>query len=141
MADPYCLAMILCDAVHRDPATGKHTILGTFSTVGAKEYPTTLRFGVFFAITDGHGDFELRFRLVDAKDVLSDTAEPVFEVSAPARFETPLMVIEGSLRVTATLASPGVYHCEMLANENLLMSRRLVAIQPGESGGKEERDE
>lgn len=38
MAEPYCLAMVLCDAVHRDPATAKHFVMGTFSSVGATDF-------------------------------------------------------------------------------------------------------
>ncbi len=30
---------LTCDAVHIDPATGKHSILGTFSSLRAKEFP------------------------------------------------------------------------------------------------------
>lgn len=30
---PYCVAMVRCDAVHRDPAPGKYTLLGTFMAV------------------------------------------------------------------------------------------------------------
>ena len=39
------------------------------------------------------------------------------------------MVIEGATFIQIPLPTPGLYHCELLANETLLMSRRLLAIQ------------
>jgi hypothetical protein len=36
---PQVLAWITCDSVYVDPATGKHTLLGIFSSLRAKEFP------------------------------------------------------------------------------------------------------
>ena len=36
---PQLLAWLLCDAVHIDPGSGKHTILGVFSNIMAKHFP------------------------------------------------------------------------------------------------------
>ena len=36
---PQVLAWITCDAVYADPATGKHTLLGIFTNLKAKEFP------------------------------------------------------------------------------------------------------
>lgn len=36
---PQLLCWLMCDAVHADPATGKHYILGTFSNVRARSFP------------------------------------------------------------------------------------------------------
>jgi hypothetical protein len=36
---PQLLAWLLCDAVHIDPSSGKHTILGVFSNIMAKRFP------------------------------------------------------------------------------------------------------
>lgn len=41
--EPLPLAMILCDAVHIDPTTGKRTLLGLFSTLVSSEFPTVVR--------------------------------------------------------------------------------------------------
>lgn len=128
MSEPYCLAMVLCDGVHRDPATGKSTILGTFSTVGSHEFPAPIRVCVYWAITDVMGEIELTFRLVNAKNILDDDVEPVFSLSFPISSPSPLSVNEGHFGLETKLPEQGVYHCEMLAGNDLLMSRRLVAI-------------
>ncbi len=36
---PQLLAWLLCDAVHIDPGSGKHTILGVFSNIKALRFP------------------------------------------------------------------------------------------------------
>jgi hypothetical protein len=131
MPDPYCLAMILCDNVHIDSTTGKQTILGTFSTVGAGEFPTKVSFAVYYAITDAEGSVDLVFRMVDSQHGFDEESTPVIELTFTNQTPSPLAVIEGRLYVAnAILPVAGVYHCELLAGENVLMSRRLVAIQP-----------
>lgn len=45
---PQLLAWIMCDGVHIDPATGKHTILGVFSNIQAKRFPVTHPFMIWF---------------------------------------------------------------------------------------------
>src|SRR3972149_2607009 len=135
MPEPYCLAMVLCDGIHRDVATGKHTILGTFSTFAAGEFPAVLQFWVYFAITDGLGPTELQLRIVEASYGISNGksendgvifyAKPLLSIN----FEDPLIVIEGTTYLCIPLPRPGLYHCELWANEDLLMSRRLLAIE------------
>lgn len=45
---PQLLAWLMCDGVHIDPATGKHTILGVFSNIRAQRFPVTHPFMVWF---------------------------------------------------------------------------------------------
>jgi len=130
MSEPYCLALVLCDAVHRDPATGKCTILGTFSTVNSLEFPTHLSFCQYNAVTDADGEFKLKFQIVDSGHSFEEDAKPLFSVEVDLHSPSPLAVIEGTMAIqNVPLPKPGVYHCELLHEETLLMSRRLVAIQ------------
>jgi uncharacterized protein DUF6941 len=44
---------LTCDGVHVDPGSGKHTILGIFSNIQARQFPVTHPFMVWFlTITD-----------------------------------------------------------------------------------------
>lgn len=135
MHEPYCLAMVLCDSVHQDPATGKFTLLGTFSTFGASEFPASVLFVVYCAITDGQGKVPIKLRLVDsATDVAGDGGEPVFdEVIGECDFSDPLMVFELRTLINCNLPEAGVYHCEIYGGDKLLMSRRLLAVRPPNS--------
>lgn len=66
---PYALALVVCDAIWRDPSTGKRTILGCFSAILADEFPATHPgMAVYAAITDGHGTVPIALRLVDADE-------------------------------------------------------------------------
>ena len=142
MSDPYCLAMVLCDGTHRDPATGKVTILGTFSTVTAKTYPTPVAFCVYSAVTDAIGEFTLKFQVVDSRHGFDAENEPIFSVEIVLNSPSPLAVSEGSMFVKGlVIQDPGVYHCELLHEGDVLMSRRLVAIkQVSADGGDKEND-
>jgi hypothetical protein len=39
----FALSMIICDAIHLDPGTGKAYILGCFGAVGADRFPPRIR--------------------------------------------------------------------------------------------------
>ena len=134
-AEPYCLAMVLCDHVHRDVGTGKFTLLGTFSTFMAKEYPASVQFTVYFSVTDGIGDMDIWLKIVDARTGLDESEYHGFTLETPrmaCHFPNPLAVVEGVIGIQAELEKPGLYHCELFANNALLMSRRLLAQQFGE---------
>jgi hypothetical protein len=50
---PQLLVWITCDAVHIDPASGKHTILGVFSNIKARSFPVVHPYMVWFlTLTD-----------------------------------------------------------------------------------------
>jgi hypothetical protein len=50
---PQLLVWLTCDAVHLDPASGKHTILGVFSNIKARAFPVVHpRMVWFLTLTD-----------------------------------------------------------------------------------------
>lgn len=50
---PQLLVWLTCDAVHIDPASGKHTILGVFSNIKARGFPVVHPHMVWFmTLTD-----------------------------------------------------------------------------------------
>ena len=62
---PQLLAWLTCDGVHVDPGSGKHTILGIFSNIDARESPVTHPFMIWFlSITDcAPGQHRLRISM------------------------------------------------------------------------------
>ena len=80
MVEPYCLAMVLCDGVHRDMGTGKFTLLGAFSTLHAAQFPAKVVFHVYFAITDGQGKTDISLRIMDSESLGDTTVPPIFEL-------------------------------------------------------------
>lgn len=62
---PQLLAWVTCDAVHIDPGSGKHTLLGVFSNIQARHFPVTHPLMVWFlTISDcTPGDHRLKISL------------------------------------------------------------------------------
>jgi len=125
MAEPYCLAMVLCDAIHRDPGNGKCYLLGTFSTFHARSFPAESQFSIYFAITDGLGPTTFRLRVVDS-GLGSDAVEIFTFETEPLVIQSPLMVMETVVNIGIKFEKQGVYHCELYADDKPLMSRRLL---------------
>jgi hypothetical protein len=129
--EPYCLAMVLCDGVHRDPATGKFTLLGTFHAIRASEFPTGIRMVVYFVLTDIIGAHKIRLNVVDASMHLDgDPPEPILTHETDMTVEDPLMVVEGVMGIQLSLPGSGVYHVELYAGDSPLMTRRLTVLGP-----------
>jgi hypothetical protein len=62
---PQLLAWLTCDGVHIDPGSGKHTILGVFSNIQARQFPVTHPFMVWFlTISDcAPGEHKMRISM------------------------------------------------------------------------------
>jgi len=125
--------MVICDGVHRDPTTGKITILGTFSNFAATRYPAQIQFFIYFAVTDGLGPTTLRIQILDAHAGFIDAQNDedaegrILAIKTEGNFPSPLAVVESALGIGAEIPNPGTYHCELWAGNELLMSRRFIA--------------
>ena len=62
---PQVLVWITCDGVHIDPSSGKHTILGVFSNIRARQFPIVHPFMIWFlTISDvPQGEHKIRISL------------------------------------------------------------------------------
>ncbi|HOW73214.1 MAG TPA: hypothetical protein PKY77_21665 [Phycisphaerae bacterium] len=123
---PMVLAMIICDAIHQDPATKKSTILGTFSTINARQFPAIHRqLAVHIAMSNGHGKTRIRLTLVGP----DESQPPLFSREGVIEFSDPRMVAEINFAlVNITFPTPGEYRLQILGNDELLMERRLYVI-------------
>ncbi len=133
-ATPYTLAMIVCDSVHKDQATGKCTILGSFSSVSAKKFPAVHpSLAVYVAITDGRGKTPLRLCLVSV-----DEDDILFEGEVEVDFEDPRAVLE-LVFVVANIGFPkeGEYRFQLFSGTVPLLERRLVVLGLKERGKSE----
>lgn len=123
---PVVLAMIVCDAIHQDPATRKCTILGTFSTISARKFPVTHpQLAVHIALTNGHGKARIRLTLVG----LDETKPPLFSGEGTIEFTDPRVVAELNFRLAnVSFPAPGEYRFQVYGNDELLMERRLTVF-------------
>jgi len=67
--EPYVLAMLICDAIWKDPSTGKSFLLGTFSSIAATVFPVVHPvMGIYIVLTDGRGKVPIKLQLVSADE-------------------------------------------------------------------------
>src|SRR5437868_11999367 len=88
---PYALALVICDAIWRDPGSGKRTILGCFSVIHARQFPAVHPImAVYVAVTDGRGKVPIILQLVDSED----EGAPLFRGEVDAEFRDPRVIVE-----------------------------------------------
>ncbi len=133
---PYPLAMVICDAVYQDQATGKFFLLGLFSTIGATEFPCTHpTMVVFVSLTDGLGDVSLRLELVHVKD----EDKPVCQFDQAVTTDDPRTVIECIFRIDGVvIPEAGEYRLKLFANDEFLIERRIIVHSAKKGGGLDE---
>jgi len=93
---------------------------------------------VYFAITDGLDEADIRIRLIDSEEVFSDDPTEVMSIEGKIEFPSPLAVVEGVLGVGFELPTKGVYHCELRCGDSVLMSRRLLAATAADNPSEPE---
>lgn len=130
---PVVLAMVICDAIYQDPATRKCTLLGTFSTINARQFPVQHpQLAVHVALTDGHGRTRIRLMLVG----VDENQPPLFSSGeGTIDFNDPRMVAELNFTVAnLTFPAPGEYRLQVYGNDELLMERRLHVMELAQRG-------
>lgn len=79
------IAFLTCDGIHVDPASGKHTILGTFSSIRAARFPSVHpRMIWFLTITDVPvGKHQLRMSIGLPTESMKTVVDRSFESRSP----------------------------------------------------------
>jgi len=124
---PYALAIVICDAIWRDPGTGKRLIIGCFSVLNAHEFPATQpMMAVYVSLTNGRGQVPLRIQLVDA----DEEREPIFSAEMDTEFTDPRMIAEvDCIMMGVTFPQPGEYRMQVFASGQFVIERRIVVQQ------------
>lgn len=82
---PQVLTWITCDGVHIDPGTGKHTILGIFSSIFARQFPVQHPYMIWFLtvtnLTPGKHKLKITFGLT--QEHMTQILEREFESQHP----------------------------------------------------------
>ena len=119
---PQLLAWMTCDAVHIDPSSGKHTILGVFSNIRARQFPVVHPLMVWFlTLTDlAQGDHQLRISMGKDPTSLTKVIEREFKA------ESPLQRINliNELRNTR-FESPGEYEILIEVDEEPILATSM----------------
>jgi hypothetical protein len=122
MAPPIPLTLLICDHIWRDPNSGKHSLLGTFSGLGCPVFPLVTNLAVYFAVTEGQGPLPVRLELID----VDEQRPAVFDAEAIFVFEHLRQVIEGTFALeNLVIPEPGEYRLKLFVACEFLMERSL----------------
>ncbi len=123
---PFALSMIICDAVHLDPSTGKAYILGCFGAVGADSFPAShSSMAVFAEVTECRGKTPFLVRVID----VDEQDEPIAEAETGLDNPDPLAITMLILRLgEIVFPKPGEYRVQLFAGNVPLIERRLSLI-------------
>jgi len=119
------LAMVICDHVWQDPATGKQTLLGCFEEIHANDFPVELpRVAVYVEMTGGRGEVALALEITE-----TDEETVVFRQDAEVEFSDPRAVrtIAFDL-VDVEIPKPGEYNFDLYAGGIFVMARRMLFV-------------
>jgi len=122
MSPPIPLTLLICDHVWRDPNSGKHSLLGTFSGIGSSRFPLVTNFAVYFAVTDAFGSLPVRLELID----LDEDRPAVCDAEGIFEFTDRRQVIEGTFNFAGLeFPEPGEYRLKLFVAGDFLMERAL----------------
>jgi len=118
---PICTAVLVCDAIYRDAATGKAVLAGVFNEVGAASFPFMQSLYVFFTLTNGRGEVDIKLRIEH------DDGERVLEIGGPISILSPLMIIDHDVRLEGVpFQRPGKHWASIWSEEQLLGRRPFL---------------
>ena len=125
--DPKVTAMVLCDHAHRDPATGKFTLLGVFDRIHAKSFPAAHGpFSIYLALTNLNGSYDLAVHVLRGED---ESAVGETRSAQPLVVRDPLARVELALNLPSglPLQKAGSLVFRLSANSRLLQDQ-VVSI-------------
>ena len=113
----------MCDGVHIDPSSGKHTILGVFSNIRAHQFPVTHPFMVWFlSVTDcAPGTHRVKISIgLDPTD-LKALIERNFESSGPLQLINMINEIRN-----LSFSGPGEYSLLIEVDDEPLLGTHIT---------------
>ncbi len=126
---PDVLSLLVCDQILIDRLTGKTSLIGMFSTIGAARYPVRHpQLCVFASLTDGRGKTPLELAIVDAEDA----RPPIVSGTATVEFKDPRAVACLNLHFNGLVfPEPGGYRVQLKCHGELLREARLYLSTVG----------
>lgn len=120
---PQVLAWLTCDGVHIDPGSGKHTILGVFSNIHARQFPVTHPFMVWFLTLSDvpAGSHQIRISLGPDPTTMRPLIERPFQSSGPLQRINLINEIRN-----LSFAAPGDYSILIDVDDELLLATNIT---------------
>jgi len=125
---PQLLTWLTCDGVHIDPGSGKHTILGIFSNIQARQFPVTHPFMIWFlTITDcASGAHKLKISMGLGPRNMLPLLERPFESQSPLHRINLINEIRN-----LTFPAPGDYSLLIEIDDEPLLATNIAVTPVG----------
>ncbi len=122
---PQVLALVVCDAIHRDPSTGKNSLLGCFSALSCRGFPArhpTL--SIYVVLTEVYGTRPILVRLVRP-----DGQSALVQAAADVQAGDPRLVVELAVAFhDIPLPAAEEVRVQVLCDGTLMSERRLQIL-------------
>ena len=117
------LALILCDTIIEDCATGKKSLIGLFSQIHAPKLPCVHQsMNIFVSVTGGQGTYPCQ--IVCEHPQLD---RPVFCLDCKIKFENPFQVVDMVFQMKAVrFTLPGKYELKVIIDGVPELIRPLI---------------
>lgn len=124
LTGPTVINMLICDGVHRDPGSGKWTLLGLFNSINAATYPVTHpQLFAYVAIAGANGKMPLRFQMVAA----DRKEEPLLKLEAELTVNDPKVVADMVVPIRGcTFTKTGEYLLQVYADNKFIGERAII---------------
>ena len=125
---PEVLALLICEGVIEDSRSKNKTIVSTFNRITSKGYPARHdRLAAFVSMTNGHGDYELKIRIVHADS--APGADTLLEAGGQIAFADPRAVVDLTLDLRGlAIPKPGGYVIQVEVDGDVVKQRRFDAV-------------
>lgn len=116
---PSALALLMCDTVITDAATGKKTLVGVFNSMKVGRLPHVIpQFFVFASITNVRGEIPVNVRLT------SVAGDEIFNLSGKVKCSNELASPEMIFHIqNLPMKTTGLFSLELFSGSNFLASR------------------
>lgn len=123
---PQILSWITCDGVHIDPGTGKHTILGIFSSIFARQFPVQHPYMIWFlTVTNlSQGKHKLRITMGVSQENMQKILEREFESQHPNHRINLINELRGF-----GFQGPGDYQINIEVDDEVILVTNLSVSQ------------
>ena len=124
--NPSGLAIVVCDQIIEDKATGKKSLIGIFNNIASQTFPCRHpALGVFVSLTEGNGTYQAKLRIIN-----EETQAPVTDVNGQIQLPDVHAVAELVFNfIGLEFPGPGLYAIEFYCADALVLERRFHVMQ------------
>ncbi len=124
---PSLQALLVCDTVIIDAATGKKSIINTFTHIMAMRFPCQQpQMGIYFCITDAEGEYNFRLDFVQINSDKIIGSANINKVTIKSR----LVAHDFGIRIPSVVfPEPGRYEYRLFANDEFIGNKDFNVVQ------------